>query len=251
MNNNVLSTALGLILGVSSVGSYAATVSNENTLTINPGVLSGTGSAQIVVAGSWFAMDENYNYMIDSNEKNALSQGAVGLPIDAITYPGASHPGVPVVGDTNTIDAPFDFFGNTGSDYLTAVVSGSTSSGASAGGLNLSGWTMTWNGFLPISLGGGAWQPLNCSALGCSGHTFTNGNAEFIWDGVPGDTYTLNYAATVPAGDPSGFGGIRYYLHLEGVVEPIPVLLPAAGWLLASGLLGLAGFAMRRRRDAI
>ncbi len=97
-------------------------------------------------------------------------------------------------------------------------------------------------------MGGGAWQPLNCSELGCAGHTFTNGNAEFTWDGTLGDAYTLNYAATVPAGDPSGFGSVKYYLHLEGCVKTVP--LPAAVWLFGSGLPGLAGIASRKRRIA-
>ncbi|MHB8392839.1 MAG: hypothetical protein ACYDBH_25225, partial [Acidobacteriaceae bacterium] len=231
MNKTALSTALGLVLGVTSAAAYAATVNSENTLTINPGVVPIVGTPNPGITGSWFAMDINFNGMIDSSEMNVLSQGMVGLPIGITTLPGASHSGVPVAGDTNTIDAPYNFFGNTGSDYLTVPVSGSTSSGASAGGLDLSGWTMAWNGNV-IPLGSGAWQPLNCSMLGCSGHTFTNGNAEFTWDGVWGDPYSLNYAATTPAG--SIFGVVKYYLHLEGVVTPIPVPLPAAGWLLIS-----------------
>ena len=60
------------------------------------------------------------------------------------------------------------------------------------------------------------------------------------WDGISGDAYSLDYAATVLAGDPSGFGGTQYFLHYEGIVTVKPVPLPAAVWLLGPGLIGLA-----------
>ena len=232
MKKTALSIAVGMVLGVASMATYAATVNTNDQLTITAGV-NGTNSsgATIVKSGCYFAMDNNKDSIIQGTEKDALSQGTTGLVIGVTTAQGASHSGVPVAGDTNAIDAPWAFFGNTGSDYVPKIsVTGSTTNG-----LNLSGWTVTWNGIAAINMGGGAWQPLNCSALGCTGHTFTNGNAMFTWDGVYGDAYTLNYAATVPAGDPSGFGGVQYFLHLTGVVNqgaPAPVPLPAAVWLL-------------------
>ncbi len=251
MDKTILSTAVGLALGLASLTTYAATVNNTEYLTITPGAATySTGSSPIVIGatGSYFGMDTNKDSKIQLSELDMLSQGTTGLVFGVTTAQGASHSGVPVATDTNAIDAPWAFFGNTGSSYLKVAVSGSTSSGASAGGLNLSGWTVTWNGIPAINMGGGAWQPLNCSAawMQCTGHTFTNGNAEFTWDGVLGDAYTLNYAATVPAGDPSGFGGVQYFLHLSGFVKPVPI--PAAVWLLGSGLIGLAGIAGRRGR---
>ena len=252
MNKTVLTTAVGLALGLASLTTYAATVTNGEYLTITAGSSTVNASSVVTITGgSFFGMDTNKDSKIQTAEADMISQGTTGLVFGVTTAQGASHSGLPVAGDTNAIDAPWAFFGNTGSDYLKVAVSGSTSSGASAGGLNLSGWTVTWNGIPAINMGGGAWQPLNCSAgyMGCSGHTFTNGNAEFTWDGIIGDAYTLNYAATVPAGDPSGFGGVQYYLHLTGFVNtvPAPVPLPAAVWLLGSGLLGLVGVARRKR----
>lgn len=76
-------------------------------------------------------------------------------------------------------------------------------------------------------------------------HSFTNGNAQFVWDSIYSHAYILNYGATVPPGDPSGTGGFRYFLHLEGTVQAVPV--PAAAWLFGSGLLGLLGLGRRRR----
>ena len=247
MNKTVLSTAVGLALGLASLTTYAATVNNTEYLTITAGSETNASSVITINGGSYFGMDTNGDSKIQATELDMLSQGTTGLVFGVTTAQGASHSGAPVATDTNAIDAPWAFFGNTGSSYLKVAVSGSTSSGASAGGLNMSGWTVTWNGIPAINMGGGAWQPLNCSAswMQCTGHTFTNGNAEFTWDGVLGDAYTLNYAATVPAGDPSGFGGVHYYLHLSGFVKPVPI--PAAVWLLGSGLLGLVGVARRKR----
>ncbi len=242
MKKTALSTAVLLALGLTSVVAHAATVNTGDQLTITAGQATSVNNVITSFTGSYFAMDSNKDSKIQQSEKTALSQGTTGLVIGVTTAAGASHTGVPVAGDTNAIDAPWAFFGNTGSDYLKVAATGSTASG-----LNMSGWTVTWNGIAAIPMGSGAWQPLNCSALGCTGHTFTNGNAMFTWDGVYGDAYSLNYAATVPVGDPSGFGGVQYYLHLEGVVNPVP--LPAAVWLLGSGLLGLVGVSRRKRSN--
>ena len=55
-------------------------------------------------------------------------------------------------------------------------------------------------------------------------------------------------------------GGVKYALHLEGTVQcqmtpegdcmNHPVPLPAAAWLLGSGLLGLIGVARCRKQQA-
>ncbi|MHB8453983.1 MAG: VPLPA-CTERM sorting domain-containing protein [Acidiferrobacterales bacterium] len=241
MKKTALNAAIGLLLGVASVTSYAATVNSGDTLTITAGVTAYNSNYNpIGTTGSYFGLDAYNNNTITPGWEIPLSQGTTGLVIGTTTAAGASHSGLPVASDANAIDAPWSMLGNTGSDYLRVAVTGSTTSG-----LNLSGWSITWNGDPLIPLSSGAWQPLNCSTLGCTGHTFTDGNAMFTWDGIYGDAYSLNYAATVPVGDPSGFGGTHYYLHLEGVVNPVP--LPAAIWLLGSGLLGLVGFAKRKR----
>ena len=48
--------------------------------------------------------------------------------------------------------------------------------------------------------------------------TLDTGIASVTWDGNSGSPYVLDYNAHVPVGDPSGFGGVPYSLHLEGVV---------------------------------
>jgi hypothetical protein len=75
------------------------------------------------------------------------------------------------------------------------------------GTLNFTGWGMTWNGISNVPMGG---DTVNYPA--------DTGNATIVCAHNPcqsGDTYTLDYTAHVPNGDPSGFGGVHYKLHLE------------------------------------
>jgi hypothetical protein len=236
MEKTILSTALLAVLGVSglaTVSTQAATLNTGDTLTINTGVqqYDANGNFVTVSPGSWFGMDWNFNGKISGDEKTALAQGTTGLVIGVTTSPGASHVGCPVAGDTNAITAPWCIGNITGSDYVTTMVTGGTT------GLDMSGWTWTWNGTAAILMGADAW-----------GTGYSNGVGNFVWDGVYGDAYTLDYHATVPLNDPSGLGGVRYALHLEGFVKPVPV--PAAVWLLGSGLVGLVGVVRRRKNVA-
>ncbi|MHB8453969.1 MAG: hypothetical protein ACYDDO_04565 [Acidiferrobacterales bacterium] len=203
-------------------------------MTITAGVpaYNATGTQVNVASGSWFAFDTNANGIVDPTEKTALSQGTTGLVTGVVNSPGA-------------IDKPYDLFGSTGSDYLTVSIIGSTDTG-----LNLYGWTMAWNSYL-IPLNSGAWTPSNCTAgiAGCGTHTFTDSIAQFNWDGIYGDAYTLNYSATTPLDSSVGIFGMRYFLHLEGIV-PAQAPIPATIWLFASGLIGLSSFGLRRNQLA-
>jgi hypothetical protein len=180
-------------------------------------------------------MDTNKNGAIAGTEKTPVAQGTTGLVIGTTTTAGASHGGCPTGGDSNAITAPWCFFGNTGSDFASVAITGSTTAG-----LDFSGWTVTWNGIPAINMGGTAW-----------GAGFTSGVANITWSGVYGTAYTLDYHATVPLGDPSNFGGVQYALHLVGIVNEAQVSavpVPAAVWLFGSGLLGLVGIARRKKK---
>ncbi|MHB8551701.1 MAG: hypothetical protein ACYDB8_12165, partial [Acidiferrobacterales bacterium] len=224
---SVLYSALlltGLIVGGGNA--QAATLSAGDILTITSGAatyITVSGSRIATgFTGSFFGMDTAGTGKLTAGELTPLAQGTTSLVIGALTAAGASHGAAPTAGDTNAIDAPWAFFGNTGSDYLLHT----EATGSTTNGLTMNGWTVTWNGIPAINMGTGAWQPGNCSKsyMNCTGQTFTNSIALISWNGTPGGAYSLNYAATVPAGDPSGFGGVKYFLHLEGTVLVPPAL---------------------------
>ena len=76
--------------------------------------------------------------------------------------------------------------------------------------LALSGWSVAWNNIADIPMLAGA-------------HTegFVDGVAIITCanDCSADDSYKLEYSARVPEGDPSGFGNVKYFLHLEGIVS--------------------------------
>ena len=211
--------AIGSVGIMGAMSASAAAVNNGDVLTINASTIDSSGYV-VLGTGSYFGMDSNKNGVIAKPERVGLAQGTTGLVIgDASTAPGE-------------LTATWLFFGNPGTDYLTAAVTGDTTNG-----LNLSGWTVTWNGIPTIPMGSGAW-----------GTGYTSGVANFTWDGNYGSAYSLDYHATVPVGDASGFGGVQYALHLEGtVMQAAPVPEASTYGMMLAGL-GLVGFAVRRRK---
>lgn len=248
MKKSILATAVVAALGITATyTAEAAALPNGDWLSITAGssTISATNAYGYVTSGSWFSMQGS----TAPADRTALSQGVQGLVIGtAQNYGGAgTYSGDPIAGDVSNITAPWTFLGNTGKNYTTSAVTGSTT-----GGLDLSGWAVTWNGIAAIGMGSEAWTPT--SGYG-STETYSNGVANITWDGVVGDSYTLDYAATVPAGSPTGFGGTPYYLHLTGDVmagpaaapAPNTVPIPAAAWLFGSGLVGLLGVVRRKK----
>lgn len=230
MKQTTIKVSLTLIFGLCTMTTQAATLNTGDRLTINSGITSYDANGNVTnVVGSWFGCDCNGNSSIENSEKTALHQGTEGIIIGVIQGPGSpTHSGTPLASDWNRITAPYSFFGNTAEEYTTSPITGGT------GGLNFSGFNWPWNGIASIPFGSGAW-----------GAGFSNGMANFVWDSIYGHGYALDYHTTVPAGDPSGLGGIRFAYHLEGTVQAVP--LPAASWLLGSGLLGLIGVASRHK----
>lgn len=223
MNKNIFAVMIGAMLGGVAMEAQAAVLNPGDLLTIDAGVVDGELG---VTGGSWYAMDMTGDGQIATFERGPLYPGTDGGIITGTTQ----SPG--------QIDY-YLFGGNSGYDYTTVAPTGGTDTG-----IDFSGWTLDWNAIPAIPMVAGAWTPGNCGVLGCSGATFVDGVAAFSWNGVYGDSYSLWYTATVPLNDPSGFGGVRYMLHLEGsVLASVPA--PAAAWLLGSGLLGLLGVARR------
>jgi hypothetical protein len=236
MSRTLIHTVFALAFGSITLTTHAATLNNGDILTINPGVYSYdiNGNNTNATSGSWAAFDVNGTGTINGTEKYALSPGYLGgIIIGITTSPGASHTGLPTLVDLNAIDAPWALngFNTTGSDYLATPISGDTTNG-----LNMSGWSAAFNAKYDFSLGGGAW-----------GAGFLDGMANFTWDGIAGDSYVLDYHATVPAGTPDSWGTTLYALHLEGVVQvqiPVPEASTYGMMLAGLGLIGL-----QRRRN--
>lgn len=146
---------------------------------------------------------------------------------------GTTQPADPFFGN---IDVPWLFAGTPGV-HQTLSNSNVLSASGDTATVDLSGWGINWINNADIDLGSGAW---NGNANGVADIECQSGSG--CGDGA---SYMLDYSATVPPNHPSGFGGVRYVLHLEGTITAIPV--PAAIWLFISGLLVLTG-AMRTRQ---
>ena len=162
--------------------------------------------------------------------------------------------------EAGDIDNPWAFFGQTGMHQTTSPVSTLSNDGAGNVTLDFSGWAWTWNGIPSISLGGdpaNLGSALNTGIATMSCYTsITYSTADFgnvygaATDCVDGAQYELEYKASFPLNDISGFGGAPYIAHLEGTISgelPSAVPIPAAVWLFSSGLIGLIGIARRKK----
>lgn len=234
MKKVILGTAIAAALSAGVSTSANAALANGSTLNFDAGVTSCTYHGTCFVkTGSYFGMDTNGSGSVTPNERTALSMND-GVVLGTAQAASGSHSGAPDGSETLGIDQAWGFFGNTGI-HSTLSATNATSTGTNTGTVDMSGWTVSWNGIAVIPMGSGAWA----------------GNGEGLADVTcavdcgDGDTFTLDYSATVPMGDPSGFGGVGYQLQLVGTVSAVPV--PAAVWLFGSGLLGLVGVARRRK----
>lgn len=228
MRKTTVCSGLAVVLGSVGMTAQAAMLMNGDLLTITAGVSSSGHYGSWVSGGSYFACDCNGNLVISIDEMFPIAPGSDGgIVVGTTQMPGQ-------------IDDYWNFFTIPGRHYTTVPVTGGTTNG-----VDLSGWTMDWNGG-SIELPSDAWTPTNCATWGIACSGYADGVAVFSWSGVYGDAYTLDYSARVPQGHPSGFDSVPFFLHLEGVVvSAVPV--PAAVWLLGSGLLGLMGAAGREQ----
>jgi len=262
MKKTLSSAAVAAVLGTSLMGASAlVTSASAAVLDFDAGakfcVYGGTAPDACKfgvtgTSGSYFSMDADGNGAVSDSEKTPIS-ALNGVIVDGVTSQAASgsHGGAPgtVAGENPNIDNPWFFFNNTGMSQTTSPITTASNDGAGNVTLDFSGWAVTWNGIDNIPMGGDA------ANFGTNGGTINTGIATMTCatDCSDGDTYVLDYAAQVPKGDPSNFGGVPYVLHLEGTISgtlpdaPAAVPVPAAVWLFGSGLVGLAGVARRRK----
>lgn len=229
MKKTTLTVVCGLFMGLAGITTNAALV-NGSILTINTST-NGSGTVQ-PTNGSYFSVATPVVFYV------RIEQGADGgLILGSTQDSTGGHLGLPTTADTGGIDKGWDFFFNTGVHFTTNPTN-VLSASANTATIDFSGWRISWADTPVITLGGGIQSdpgmPVYNNGTGIA--TVTCGV-----DCDDGDIYTLDYAAVVPANDPSGFGGVAYTLHLEGTIKVVPV--PAAIWLLGSGLMGLVGIA--------
>ncbi|HEB86820.1 MAG TPA: VPLPA-CTERM sorting domain-containing protein [Gammaproteobacteria bacterium] len=233
MKKNAIAAAVGVGLTAISMSTQADLVTGT-LLTVDPGVSACIGNVgtypactygAIVVDGSFFSM---------SSTRTPVSSGSDGgLIMGIIQNGGGSHGGFPDGTENAPIDAAWGYFCNTGLHYTTSPVTVIDNDVNNDGGftqtLDFSGWTVAWNGIPAIPLPGVA--TITCSLANCG----------------DGGTYALDYATIIPPSTLHNFGGVPYGYHIKGIVSAVPV--PAAVWLFGTGLVGLAGVAVRRKKS--
>lgn len=231
MRKTIIKSSLIFVLGGSSLGVQASLI-NGSVLQID----SGVGSC-ILDSGTYplcdFGTTVSSGSYFDFNSSGAIPiTGVEGVILGTIQAPGNTHPGSITFDEGPSIDI-WEFMDSTGMDYTTSETNVLSASGNMAT-VDFSGWSMDYDGITDFSLGTGAW----------GGNAEGTANIECGVDCGNNDSYTLDYTATVPLGDPSGFGGSTYSLHLTGTISSVPV--PASVWLFGSGLVGLIGLARRK-----
>lgn len=184
--------------------------------------------------GSYWALDANGDEVInDVIEWNYIAPFQ-GIDLGYAQPASGSHSGLPDGTENPSIDIPWIFFGNTVMHQSTSPVDVLSDDGNGNVTLDFSGWGLIWNGIEDWHMGDPAnfvsdteVATLTC-AIDCSA----------------GDSFALDYSGHTPIGHYSNINGVKYSIHLEGVVSTVP--LPPAILLFFSGIAVLVGFGKHR-----
>lgn len=239
MNFKMTKIAALAAMAFASAGAQAA-LSSINTLSIQNDAVTTYGvdpAGSPTASASWYvssdgALVDSFFTMGGSKAKTLVDgQFAYLYNGSALTLSGATQANL----DT------FTYYGAPGSNETLGTGISILSASGDTATVNMSGWKVDWGTVQDIPMGGQAWSTGYTSGVGnitcAAGSGCANGSA-----------YTLKYTATVPAGDASGFGTVKYYLELHGTVGAVPEA-STYGMMLAG--LGLVGFAVRRRKSVI
>ena len=260
MKKSTLAAAVGLAMGGAALSAQAALIDSA-VLQYAPGTVGNYTSAPAAGA-SWFTMQVAPTVIlwtgVQAGVAGGVHIGSNDLPAGVVSHGGLPYGGT-YTSDIGGIDTGWAFFSNTGMHFTATPVTVVTDSGFTKT-LDFSGWRVTWNTIPTINMGGGMQvvSSLNTKNSTISYTTYNNGTglATITCSNSScsnSSEFTLDYAAVVPKGDASGFGGVAYTYHLTSGtttdtyhVQSVPV--PAAAWLFGSGLLGLVGIARRKKK---
>lgn len=225
----ILSSMVILACAVSVTTQVQATLPSNAILKFDAGVTTtNSSSVSFVKSGSYFGMDTNGNTTVAPSERVALVTNT-GLTLGKTQSASGTHSGTPDGSESEGLDKAWSFFGNTGLDLTTVAPTVISDNGAGTVTLDFSGWTVSWNAIPTIPLGSRPWE----------GNPEGVANITCAVDCAAGDTFTLNYSATVPDGDPSGFGNVLYNLKLVGIVT-VPEGLAVSSGASGPGSVALA-----------
>lgn len=176
-------------------------VSNSATVVIT--VSAGSGilpdSAFLIINAGTGVPGEGTYFTMEVNPGNLTGVGLTGFDHIQLSVAQPASAVMP------SIDEPWQFFGNQGVSQTTTPINILTDDSGGNVTLDFSGWDVSWNNIVSIPMGEGADNGI--AAMTCA------------VDCAIGDTFSIIYRATVPDGDPSGFGNVQYILHMDGVIS--------------------------------
>ena len=200
------STMLCCLFAFIPFGAQAMTAGTVLTMTAGTCPNSNTSGPPPTGLGSCFGMEVTPGFVIQTNI-SGYNGIIIGVKQSSLLFDGTRtvHGGLPDGTEILGVDNAWQFFGSTGLHQMTVAPTELTANTV----LDFSGWNVSWNNVPSINMGTNAHSG------------YTNGQAQITCSPTPcanGSTYTMAYTATVPNGDPSGFGNVKYGLRLEGTV---------------------------------